>query len=105
MQNHVYCELLQPGMTQEEVKIALEAIGPLYQVQVDDWEPRYKRENGGEYRIIYWKESNVELKYDLWLWVGYDKNGKLDWRGRYSVPNGLKPIECPWTFSQSVTAR
>ncbi len=104
-QNHVYCELTHPGMTQEEVTTALNEIGPLYQFQVDDWGPRYKRENGGEYRMIYWKESNVELRYDLRLWVGYDKNGKLDWIGRESLSNGPVPVRCPWTFSDSVAAR
>lgn len=105
MQNHVYCELLQPGMTQEEVTTSLQEVGQLYQVQVDDWGPRYQRKDGGKYRIIYWHESDVEMKYDLWLWVGYDRNGKLDWRGRYSSPVTLTPINCPWTFYRSVTAR
>jgi hypothetical protein len=105
VQNHVYCELLQPGMPKEEVTTALKEIGQHYQVPVSDWSPRYQRKDGGEYRVIYWHESNVELKYDLWLWVGYDKNGKLDWRGRYSSPVTLTAIECPWTFYQSVTAR
>ncbi|HTP08913.1 MAG TPA: hypothetical protein VMP08_11725, partial [Anaerolineae bacterium] len=65
VQNHVYCELLKPGMTQEEVATALKEIGPLYQVSTPDWGPRYKRENGGEYRSIFWKESDVEIRYDL----------------------------------------
>jgi hypothetical protein len=104
VQNHVYCELLQPGMTQEEVTTALEEIGPLYQRPIDGWPSRYQRKDGGEYRIIYWKESDVELRYSLWLWVGYDKNGKLDWKGRYTSGD-LMDIQCPWTFSQSVTAR
>jgi hypothetical protein len=105
VQNHIYCELLHPEMTQEEVTTALKEIGPLYQRTTGGLPSQYQRKDGGEYRFIFWRESDVELRYRLWLWVGYDKNGKLDWVGRDSLSDGLVPIQCPWTFYQSVTAR
>jgi hypothetical protein len=102
IQNHVYCELLQPGMTEEEVSRALNEIGPHSQARFDDYFPM--PEGVSYYRAIYWHDRDVERKYDLWLWVGYDKDGKLVWKGRSTLP-GITAIECPWTFSQSVTAR
>jgi hypothetical protein len=101
-QNHVYCELLQPGMTEEEVSRMLDEIGPHAQARGDGFFPLPK--GVSYYRNIYWRDGDIEWNYHLWLWVGYDKDGKLVWKGRSTLP-GMTAIECPWTFSQSVMAR
>jgi hypothetical protein len=73
MQNHVYCELLQPGMTEEEVSRALDEIGPHVQAKLDGL---YPLPEGVAYsRNIYWRGSQHELTYFYSLWVGYDSNG------------------------------
>jgi hypothetical protein len=102
-QNHVYCELLQPGMTEEEVSRALMEIGAHYQAS-GAYKTRLPERGVANLRTIHWKDSDIDWNYDLWLWIGYDEQDKLVWIAR-DTQDGLKTIECPWTFSQSVTAR
>jgi hypothetical protein len=102
VQNHVYCELLQPGMTEEEVSRAMNEIGPHIQARLDGYFPL--PEGVTFYRNIRWRDSRHELTYFFSLWVGYDAAGKLVWKGREWL-DGADTIQCPWTFSQSVTAR
>jgi hypothetical protein len=102
VQNHVYCELLQPGMTEEEVSRAMNEIGPHIQARLDGYFPL--PEGVTYYRNIRWRDSRHELTYFFSLWVGYDAAGKLVWKGREWL-DGADTIRCPWTFYQSVTAR
>jgi hypothetical protein len=110
VQNHVYCELLKPGMSEEEVSQAMNEVGPHLEARLDGYFPL--PEGVAYYRNIRWRDHRFELNYDLSLWVGYDANGELVWRGREwadlsggSLQSGVDTIQCPWTFSQSVTAR
>jgi hypothetical protein len=112
MQNHVYCELLHPGMTFEEAEGALNEIGPHRQVWFQDVPYPTLSEQASFYRAVYWDNYRLDRDYDLSLWLGYDENDQLVWRGRYwlnpnkkSLEESFDTIECPWTFSQSVTAR
>lgn len=112
LQNHVYCELLQPGMTAEEVSDALNQVGPNKQIWFEDTPYPSLSDKASYYRVVLWDSSRLNFDYDLLLWLGYDANDRLVWKGRdwidwdkKPVEEGYDTIECPWTFQQSVTAR
>ncbi|HSD82547.1 MAG TPA: hypothetical protein VLG46_01735 [Anaerolineae bacterium] len=112
MQSRVYCELLRPGMTFEEVESALNEMGDHYQAWFQDVPYPALSEKASYYRVVYWRSSRLEVNYDLSLQLGYDGSNRLVWKGRYWYDHNKKPheegvdtIACPWTFSQSVTAR
>jgi hypothetical protein len=113
LQNHVYCELLQPGMTRKEVNAALDEVGPHLQGWPEDLGYPALSKRATSYNVVLWDNSRFYRDYNLDLWLGYDAEGKLAWKGR-ERPNyisaahleqGIDTITCPWTFSQSVTAR
>jgi hypothetical protein len=112
LQNHVYCELLRPDMTIPEVEQALNEIGPHRQMWFQDTPYPSLFEKASYYRVVDWDSYSLDAIHDLSLWLGYDANDRLVWIGRYLSGMGSAPIEerlaaiqCPWTFSQSVTAR
>lgn len=112
VQNHVYCELLQPGMTSTEVDIALNELGPHWQVWFEDVLYPSIFEKATHYRVVEWDNSRIERDYDLSLWLGYDADNRLVWSGRYwsdfdkrPYEEGYDTITCPWTLSNSLTAR
>ncbi|HSD83122.1 MAG TPA: hypothetical protein VLG46_04660, partial [Anaerolineae bacterium] len=111
-QNHIYCELLQPGMTEQEVSQALNEIGAHTQLKVDDLFPL--PDGVSYYRTIFWDGVLDPKRYPLGLFVGYDTASKLVWKGRYwtdwdparsPLTSGVDTISCPWTLQQSLTAR
>jgi hypothetical protein len=112
VQNHVYCELLQPGMTSTEVDTALNELGPHWQVWFEDALYPSIFEKATHYRVVEWDNARTERDYDLSLWLGYDANDQLVWTGRYwsdfdkrPHEEGCDTITCPWTLSSSLTAR
>jgi hypothetical protein len=110
LQNHIYCEVLQLGMTHKEVSIALNEVSPQTHVWFEDTPYPALSEKATYYRVIYWDNYYLDRNYDLSLWLGYDASDRLVWRGRFwsakNLPEeGVDTIECPWTFYQSVTAR
>jgi hypothetical protein len=112
LQNHVYCELLQSGMTIPEVESALNEVGPHRQMWFQDTPYPSLSEKASYYRVVYWRNWRIELNYNLSLLLGYDTNDQLVWRGPswYDTNNvpyqeGYDTIQSPWTFSQSVTPR
>jgi hypothetical protein len=111
-QNHVYCELLHPGMTFDEVSTALNQADSHMQVWFQDEPYPSLSDKASYYRVVWWDNYRLDTDYDLSLWLGYDANDQLVWKGRDWVDWSKKPIEegydtieCPWTFYQSVTAR
>lgn len=111
-QNHIYCELLQPGMTEQEVGQALNEIGAHTQLKVDGIFPL--PDGVSYYRAIFWNEPLNPMRYPVGLFVGYDMAGKLVWKGRYwidtdaaysSLKSGTETISCPWTLQRSLEAR
>ena len=113
LQNHVYCELLQPGMTRKEVNAALDKVGSHLQGWPEDLAYPALSKQATSYDVVLWDNSRLYRDYNLDLWLGYDVEGKLVWKGREGpnytsaahLEQGIDTIECPWTFSQSVTAR
>jgi hypothetical protein len=112
MQNHIYCEVLQLGMTNEEVTAALDKVGPQKQVWFQDTPYPSLFDKASYYRVVWWGNYRFDFNNNLSLWLGYDANDQLVWRGRFWLDTsnehyeeGYDTITCPWTFSQSVTAR
>jgi len=112
VQNHVYCELLQPGMTFDEVDTALNEVGPHMQGWFEDTLYPSISEKATRYDVVFWDNSRIERDYDLSLWLGYDANNQLVWTGRHwsdfdkrPHEEGYDTITCPWTLSSSLTAR
>jgi hypothetical protein len=113
LQNHVYCELLQPGMTRKEVNAALDEVGPHLQGWPEDLGYPALSKQATSYNVVLWDNSRLYRDYNLDLWLGYDAEGKLVWKGREGpnyisaahLEQGIDTITCPWTFYQSVTAR
>lgn len=112
LQNRVYCELLQPGMTTKEVDAALNQIGPHQRAWFEDVPYPALSAQATSYDWVVWTNDDDDLFHKLNLWLGFDADDRLVWKGRYISGLGKVPfeeefaaIECPWTFSQSVTAR
>ena len=115
VQNHVYCELLQPGMTPGEVTEALSEIAPLRQAIFDDRaDPAIEKmpDIVSSWVWINWEKSQPAAAYDLFgLFIGYDTNDRLVWLGRLwsdskqTPRDGFDTIACPWTLYNSLTAR
>ncbi len=107
LQNHIYCEVLQLGMKSEEVDAALNKVEPQKQV----WAENSFSEKASYYTFVLWDNSRFYTDYNVWLWLGYDPNNRLVWIGRFwsedkePYREGYDPIQCPWTFYQSVTTR
>lgn len=99
--NHIYCEVLQPGMTQTEVTTALSEYEMLGQVSTSygfDMPGTGKIES---FTIPYFKDS--ELRYRLNLVLGYDSNNTLVAVGREDMNPAnyaltVSAIECPLPF-------
>jgi hypothetical protein len=96
--NHVYCELLKPGMTKTEVDVALEPLGLRHQInwgreilqgptipQVDMFtEPTF---------------DSPDIEYGLRLVLGYDDKDQLVVVGRRGyLSDDYEPVECPLPF-------
>lgn len=110
-QNHVYCEVLQPGQSLYEVSQTLNKIGRNERLDV---KKGYVPSLAGVayYQDVWWDDYGIELKYDLSLRLGFDSNSKLVWVGRYqdilgnkSGKGDLVATTCPWTVFNSLTAR
>ncbi len=95
-QNHVYCELLAPGMTYKDVNSALEEIDQYTQVSLGEGViPENAPSDVDYYRVIWWNALDIEQKHDLRIGLGYNNNDQLTWITRASIPNPI-PIICPW---------
>jgi hypothetical protein len=69
VQNHVYCELLQPGMTFDEVKTALNEFGLHKQVWFEDTPYPSISEKATYYNVVWWDSTYIDVNYDLSLWL------------------------------------
>ena len=105
-QNHVYCELIKPGMTQDELRSSLAEID---QFVLLDFGERFGSPQDGAsyYRTVDWKAANIEWDYDLWLTLGFNKEDKVVWEAREQIASDftstLKIIHCPWTVYSNST--
>jgi len=109
-QNHVYCDLVKPGMSKSEIDNALLEIGEPRQFIENDPSsygrlPSEGLQNIAFYRIVYWKESRVELNYNLWLWLGYNAADHLVWAGRQTAAGDVVTIRCPWTLGENLATQ
>ncbi len=94
--NHVYCEVLQPGMTQSEVIAALSEYGARGQIP---WE--YSIDGPGTEKAVSFTEPyfhDYEIEYRLRLVLGYDVNKRLVAVGHTDLIYTSSVIECPLPF-------
>jgi len=99
--NHIYCEVLRPGMTQSEVTTALKEYGARGQF---DGEYGFKVPGSVKslsFTAPYFDDS--EMEYRLNLILGYDSNGALVAVGRRNIDLAnyrisASAIECPLPF-------
>jgi len=93
-QNHVYCELLKPGMTYAEVDNALAEIGPHLQAHLETIFPKTESVDYESFRVVRF-EGAIETKYNLSLGLGYDENDRLLWVAKFGLPSGFEIVQCP----------
>ena len=94
--NHVYCEVLHPGMTQSEVTTALSEYGARGQIP---WE--YSIDGPGTGKAVSFTEPyfhDYEIEYRLNLVLGYDVNKRLVAVGHKDLIYTSSVIECPLPF-------
>lgn len=99
--NHVYCEMLRPGMTQTEVMVALKEYGVQGQFP---W--AWEFEDPDSVKAVLFTEpyfDDFEIEYRLNLILGYDSNGALVAVGRRNIDRDTykitaSTIECPLPF-------
>ena len=104
-QNHVYCEILQPGMSIVEVEDVLtKEVGPFIHATLGNDVPDETPENVDSFRIAHFENSVIEDKYNLWLGLGYDQDSQLVWISRLTN-NGYVQVNCPWTLRDNIQAR
>ncbi|CAG0958504.1 hypothetical protein ANRL3_00713 [Anaerolineae bacterium] len=106
-QNHVYCEVLQPGQSLYEVSQALNKLGTNDRLDVRKGTIPYTK-GVSYYQVVFWLDDYFETRYDLSLRLGFNSESKLasierrlsDFSWSFS-----KVITCPWTIFNSLTAR
>ena len=110
-QNHIYCEVLQPGMSLYEVSQALNKLGTNYRFDVEKgrFQPNVK---GVSYsQDVMWKDIRFDVRYDLSLRLGFTSESKLASVERYWLDfdkdpdEGSDVVSCPWTVFNSLAAR
>ncbi len=109
-QNHIYCEVLQPGMSLYEVSQALDKIGPNYRFDVPKGTTPHAP-GVSYYQAVIWKNIRFDVRYDLSLQIGFTTESKLASVERYWYDFGRNPDEgsdvviCPWTIFNSLAAK
>jgi hypothetical protein len=99
--NHVYCEVLRPGMTQSQVTTALKEYGAQGQFAWGDRFVRLGMLQAASFTKPYFADD--ELEYRLSLVLGYDSNKTLVAVGREDLDGftlTASAIECPLPFLQ-----
>jgi hypothetical protein len=95
LQNHVYCELLTPGMTYEDVDLALLEIGQHIQSSFyDDYKPDNAPSDVDYFKEVIWISLDVWQRETLRTGLGYDENDRLVWITRNKFPEPT-PVNCP----------
>jgi len=91
-QNHIYCEVLQPGLTQDEVKtaLAMEA-GSFEHGEIQEIPESVPTEVKSLFMVT---NPDKDQLARLWLGLGYNAEGKLIWISQLTI-NGLQEINCP----------
>lgn len=95
--NHIYCELLMPGLPKAEVDAALKPIGLQFQV---NWE-REELHGPPIARAVAFttpRFDTPEVEYGLRLVLAYDNEQKLVLVGREFGIHNYEPVECPLSF-------
>jgi hypothetical protein len=98
LQNHVYCELLTPGMTREEVEEALLRVGPYKRW---DFPPSVVVVDAVQYLTAF-EFRDVSTQDMLSLTVGFDVNDRLVWKGMLVGIDVYRSIECPFPVWVSI---
>jgi len=99
--NHIYCEVLRPGMTQAEVTMALKEYGARGQFAWDHRFARLGTMQAASFTKPYFADD--ELEYRLSLVLGYDSNKTLVAVGREDLDGftiTASAIDCPLPFLQ-----
>ena len=101
--NHVYCEVLRPGMTQTEVTTALKEYGVQGQFTWDWNVEESGMEEATSFTRPYFYDFDQEYRLNLIL--GYDSNSTLVTVGRQNFDRitykiTASAIECPLPFLQ-----
>ena len=99
--NHVYCEVLRPGMTQPEVTAALREYGAQGQFPREFGFDGPGTEKATSFTEPYF--DDFEIEYRLNLVLGYDSDNTLVAVGRRNIHRGnykitTSAIECPLPF-------
>lgn len=88
----VFCEILQPGSTRNEVQSALsDEFGTLW--QFDDDVPRHAPEEVSSFFDVRFEDPDIDATYQLYLRLGYDVDEKLVWVARPNWP-WLEEVVC-----------
>lgn len=98
LQNHVYCELLTPGMTREEVEEVLLQVGPYERW---DFPPTVVMIDDVQYFAVF-EFEDISTQDMLSLTVGFDVNDRLVWKGMLVGVDVYQSIECPFPVWVSI---
>ncbi len=107
-QNHVYCEVLQPGMSLYEVSQTLNKLGTNYRFDVEKGRFPPHVQGVSYYQDVMWKDIRFDVRYDLSLRLGFTSESKLAAVERRQIDypwSFSKVITCPWTIFNSLTAQ
>jgi hypothetical protein len=97
LHNHVYCELLTPGMTVPEVNAALSTLSTAGQT---DWHkiPETASNQVKRFRTVVWDDFDLEWNNRLHVGLGYDIGDRLVWKSIRVGVTSFVTVDCPVTL-------
>lgn len=107
-QNHVYCEILQSGVSLYEVSQALNKLGTNYRFDVEKGRFPPHVQGVSYYQDVMWEDIRFDVRYDLSLRLGFTLESKLASVERRQIDypwSSSKVITCPWTVLNSLAAK
>ena len=97
LHTHVYCELLTPGMTVDEVNAALSTLSPAAQMDLP-YIPETASGDVQHFRTVFWDDSDYEWNNRLFVGLGYDANDNLVWKTIRVGVRSYAAVNCPVTL-------